>query len=207
MKHLKLFGLAVVTAMAAIGVGGAGSASATVLCKATETPCSETKLIKKNAVIHADLEGRSVSEFTTPSYIFESCTGGTLMAGITAQGGAGATVTVGTAPSSWTWSGCEAGGVSATESGEIEIHHNAGTDNGTLTAKGFGFKFATLNSECIYVPSPLTELGVLTGGASPTIEINTVLVKSKGPLTCFQDFFWRATYKITEPAPLYVGAS
>jgi hypothetical protein len=206
MKHLKLIGLAAVAAMAVIGFGGAGTASATVLCKATESPCSESNLIKNSSLIHADLEGRSVSEFTF-SYIFESCTGGTLTAGLSSQGGAASTVIVGTAPSSWTWSGCEAGGVTATESGEIEIHHNAGTDNGTLTAKGFGFKFATLNSECIYVPSSLSELGVLTGGVFPTIEINTVLVKSKGSLSCYQDFFWRATYKITSPAPLYVGAS
>jgi hypothetical protein len=206
MKYVKALGLTVVAVLALAACAGAGSASATVLCKATETPCSESNLIKTNSVIHADLEGRSVSELTI-SYIFESCTGGTLMAGITGQGGAAATVTVGTAASSWTWTGCEAGGVSATESGQIEIHHNAGTDNGTLTAKGFGFKFAALGSECVYVPSPLAELGVLTGGPAPTIEINTVLVKSKGPVSCFQDFFWRATYKITEPAPLYVGAS
>lgn len=206
MKYAKELGLALAAVMVLMACAGAGTASATVLCKATESPCSEANLIKKGSAIHADLEGRSVSEFTF-SYIFESCTGGTLMAGLNSQGGAGSTVTVGTAPSSWTWSGCEAGGVSATESGELEIHHNAGTDNGTLTGKGFGFKFATLNSECIYVPSSPGELGVVTGGASPTIEINTVLVKSKGPLTCYQDFFWRATYKITSPAPLYVGAS
>jgi hypothetical protein len=206
MKHLRLIGLAGVVAMAAIEIGGAGTASATVLCKATESPCSETNLIKKNAEFHADLEGRSVFSLTT-GYIFESCTGGTLAAGLSSQGGAAATVIVATAASSWTWTGCEAGGVSATAFGELEIHHIAGTDNGTVTAKGFGFKFTSLGSECVYVPASVGELGLVTGGASPKIHINSVFVESKENLSCIPDLVWKATYKITKPALFYVGAS
>lgn len=206
MKHLKLFGLAAVAALAAIGIGGAGAASATVLCKATESPCSESNLIKSGSEIHADLEGRSVFQLTS-GFIFESCTGGTLIAAISGQGGAAATVTVAISTSSWTWSGCEAGGVSVTQAGELEIHHIAGTDNGTVTAKGFGFKFVTLNSECTYVPASPGELGLITGGAVPKLHINSVFVESKGNLACFPSIVWKATYKITKPALFYVGAS
>jgi hypothetical protein len=206
MKHLKLAGLLLVAVMAVIGIGGAGTASATVLCKATETPCSELNVIKKGAEVHADLEGRSVFNLTL-GYIFESCTGGTLAATLSGQGGAAATVTVATAASSWTWTGCEGGGVSATQSGELEIHHIAGTDNGTLTGKGFGFKFTSLGSECIYVPASPGHLGLVTGGALPKIHINTVFIESKENLACTPDFVWKATYKITKPALFYVRAS
>jgi hypothetical protein len=204
MKYLKLVGLAAVAAMAVIGIGGAGSASATVLCKATESPCSESNLIKKGSEITADTEGRTLIEETS-GLIIESCTGGALAATISGQGGATETVTISTAPSSWTWSGCEAGGLSATESGQLELQHVAGTDYGTLTGKGFGIKLTT--PECTYVSSSGNEVGRITGGTTPKIDVNSVLVKSKGAFICPPHVIWIATYKITSPAPFYVGAS
>ncbi|HYQ77709.1 MAG TPA: hypothetical protein VEP91_01200 [Solirubrobacterales bacterium] len=207
MKYLKLVGLAAVVAMAVIGFGGAGSASATVLCKVTESPCSESNLIKKDgSLIDADLEGRSVTTLTS-GYIFESCTGGTLATSVSSPGGASATVTLATSTTSWTWSGCEAGGVTVTQSGEIEIHHIAGTDNGTVTAKGFGFKYAGLAGECFYTPASPGELGLLTGGTTPILDINSVFRESKESLACIPTIVWKATYKFTQPAPFYVGAS
>jgi hypothetical protein len=207
MKYLKLVGLAAVAAMAIIGFGGAGTASATVLCKVTESPCKESNLIKKDgALVDLDLEGRSVSSLTS-GYIFESCTGGTLATSVSNQGGAAATVILATAPSSWTWSGCEAGGVTVTQFGEIEIHHIAGTDNGTVTAKGFGFKFAGLGGECFYSPASPGHLGLLTGGTTPKLHINSVFRESKESLACFPTIVWKATYKFTQPAQFYVGAS
>jgi len=206
MKHLKLVGLAAVAAMALIGIGGGGTASATVLCKATESPCSGLNLVNKEAEIHADLEGRSVFNLTL-GYIFESCTGGTLKSHVINKGGATETVTTGTSWYEITWSGCEGGGVSATQTGELEIHHIAGTDNGTLTAKGFEFKFTSLGSECIYVPASPGHLGLVTGGAAPKIHINSVFVESKGNPSCIPDIVWKATYKFTTPSLFYVGAS
>src|SRR6476646_2462429 len=186
MKYLKLVGLAAVVAMAVIGFGGAGSASATVLCKVTESPCSESNLIKKDgSLIDADLEGRSVTTLTS-GYIFESCTGGTLDTSVSSPGGASVTVT---------------------QSGEIEIHHIAGTDNGTVTAKGFGFKYAGLAGECFYTPASPGELGLLTGGTTPILDINSVFRESKESLACIPTIVWKATYKFTQPAPFYVGAS
>lgn len=207
MKHLKLIGLAAVAAMAVIGFGGAGTASATVLCKATESPCKESNLIKKDgSLVDADLEGRSVTTLTS-GYIFESCTGGTLTTSVSNQGGAAATVILATGTTSWTWTGCEAGGVSVTQFGEIEIHHIAGTDNGTVTAKGFGFKFAGLGGECVYSPAAVGELGLLTGGTTPILHINSVFRESKESLACFPTIVWKATYKFTQPATFYIGAS
>jgi len=204
MKHLKLIGLAGVVAMAAIGIGGAGTASATVLCKATESPCGEANLIKKGAEFVADTEGRTLIEETS-GLIIESCTGGTLSTTISGQGGAIETVNIATVPSTWAWSGCEAGGLSATESGTLELQHLAGTDHGTLTGKGFGIKITT--PECTYVSASGNEVGRITGGASPKIDVHSVLVKSKGSLICPQYVIWVANYKITKPASFYVVAS
>jgi hypothetical protein len=204
MKHLKLIGLAVVAAMAVIGFAGAGSASATVLCKATETPCSEANLIKKGAEFSADTEGRTLIEETS-GLIIESCTGGSLATTISGQGGATETVIISTTTSSWTWSGCEAGGLSATESGQLELQHLTGTDHATMTGKGFGIKLT--KSGCTYVSASGNEVGRVTGGTSPVIDVHTVLTKSKGELTCPPDIVWIATYKITKPSVFYVVAS
>jgi hypothetical protein len=209
MKHLKLVGLAALAVMAAIVAGGAGTASATVLCTATETPCSESKLVKASTEIQADLAYLKRSFFSeTSNLIFESCTGNTLTTQVIKKGGAAETVTSGVTALNFTWSGCEAGGVVATETGELEIHHIAGTDNGTLTGKGFGIKF--LKTECTYAPSPTVELGQVrgpSGGLGSQIVINTVLYKSGGGLFCLPDIRWTATFDITKPTPLYVVAS
>jgi hypothetical protein len=203
MGHVKALGLALAATAAVIACVGVGSASATVFCKATESPCSGANLIGEGSEISADVEGRSVFQ-TTLGLIFESCTGGTLAGTVSAPGGATKPVIVATAPSSFTWTGCEAGGVTATASGELETNWIEGTDHGTTTGKGFGIKFTS--SGCTYVPSATAELGRVTGGVTPTIDINTVLVKSSG-LACENDIVWKVTYKITKPAPFYVRAS
>ena len=203
MRYVKALGLALAATAAVIACAGIGTASATVFCKATESPCGGSNLIAKNSEINADVEGRSVFQ-TTLGWIFESCTGGTLAGTVSAAGGATEPVIVATAPSSFTWTGCEAGGVSATESGELETNWIEGTDHGTTTGKGFGIKFTS--SGCTYVSSAIGELGRVTGGATPTIDINTVMVKSSG-LACENDIVWKVTYKITKPAPFYVRAS
>lgn len=206
MKYIKVFGLVAAAATALVAFAGVGPASATVLCKATETPCSESNLVHTSAEIDADVEPPSLFE-TTSGVIIESCAGGTLKATVTNQGGATATVTGAITSSNITWTGCEAGGLNATQSGELEIHYIEGTDNGTLTGKGFGLKLAITGSECIYSPSSKVELGVVTGGATnPKIDIHTVLFESNGNFTCLESLVWIASYRITNPNPLYVRA-
>ena len=202
MKHLKALGLIVLAAAALGAVAGIGTASATVLCTATETPCGEANLVKINTEIHADAAPppkRSLFE-RTDGVIIESCTGSTLTSQVINKGGATETVTTGITSSSITWSGCEAGGVAVTETGSFEIHHIAGTDNGTLIGKGFGIKL--LKSECTYTPGPTFDLGAVTGpseGAPARIDIATILVKSKGGILCLPHIFWTATYEVTKP--------
>jgi hypothetical protein len=204
MKWAKVLSLAFVAAAALMACDGVSTASATVFCKATESPCSGANLIGEGSELKADAEGRSVFQ-TTLGLIFESCTGGTLAGTVSAPGGATEPVIIATAPSSFTWTGCEAGGVSATESGELETTYIEGTDHGTTTGKGFGIKFT--RSGCTYVPlSAVAELGRVTGGVTPTIDINTVMTKSGG-FACENTIVWKVTYKITRPAPFYVRAS
>lgn len=207
MKHLKALGLAVIAAAALGAVAGTGSASATVLCSVTETPCSEANLVKANTEIHADATPQSLFQ-RTDLLILESCTGSTFTSQVINKGGATETVTTGITSLNITWSGCEGGGVVATETGNIEIHHIAGTDDGTLTGKGFGIEF--LKTGCTYTPGATFDLGRLTGsseGSPPLIDIATVMVKSKGGFLCLSHIIWRATYVVTKPTPLYVGAS
>jgi hypothetical protein len=217
MKHAHILGLALGIAAVLAVLAGAGAASATVLCKATETPCSEANRLAKSAEIAADLTPATSVRFEhTTGLLHVSCSGSAFAATVEKPGGASETTFISVPSSGLTWSGCTSG-VSTTSSGEWEIHYKEGTDNGTVTdnSNPFGKRFGVTIGECSFALPLGAHIGVLTGKAgkagewslAPILEIHTRLALTKGPPTCLEDVIWIATYSITKPAPLYVRAS
>ncbi|HEV2858724.1 MAG TPA: hypothetical protein VGW80_10015 [Solirubrobacterales bacterium] len=206
MKYAKMLGLALVAAAALMAFVGAGTASATKLCKnnLNTTTCSES--YGTGTVIDATLAGEKPSAIleTTGGTVLDTCTSSTVK-GKTATAGS-STETVKGPIEELTWGGCTKETKTLT-TGELEIHHIAGTDNGTLTAKDTQVTVNGLfeNESCVYGAGTGTDLGVVTGGATATITINALVKRVTGGFSCPAETRWTASYTVTAPKPLYVS--
>jgi hypothetical protein len=214
MKHLKMLGLAVMAAMALMAFTGASTASATALCKTNNTPCPIEWHYNTGTEIHATLDpGTTAILKTTGGAIENTCSESTVAATTENTGGAEETVKAEvivrhTAPvtTDLTFGGCT-NTTDVLEGGTLEIHHIAGTMNGTLTAKGFKVTILLAGVTCIYTAGAGIDLGTLTGGTMATMDVNAVVNKSEGSFLCPATAIWEAKYTVTKPEPLYVSES
>ena len=208
MKHLKLVGLAVVAAMAVIGVGG-GTASATVLCTSSLSPCPpESKITTTfDSAILADIRtGTSMELRDTNGQIFSTCTGGTLTLKVSKAGSATETPVL-SSTGGEAWKGC---GITPLAAGSFEVHQIAGTQKGTVTATGFEVTFGSGLGDCTYTSGTAQDMGLLTPSGlaeMAVLDVSMVLTWKAGGFCAGQDFRWLAEMMITQPKPLYVSAS
>jgi hypothetical protein len=204
MKYLKMFGLAAMAATALMAFVGAGTASATVLCKnnLNTEKCSEpypagTK-IEATSIGTAKLD----TSFKTIECNKVSGSGKLLQAGSSTTTPVGGEGTV-------TFSECNCE-VKVLKTGTGEIHHIAGTDNGTLTSTGAEATvscstiFGTVH--CIYA-SNNTDAGTLTGGNPAKEKVTMEVPRLPTSGLCSEQATVTAEYEVTSPKPLYVAAS
>jgi hypothetical protein len=196
MKQLKLLGLVGLAVIPILLFAGAGTSSATVLCKTTATPCESS--YEKEATINASLSGTAVLT-NTEGVIMDSCSSGSAEVVVTSAGGealqAAGKVT------SLTWGGCSTT-THTIEKGNLSIQHIAGTDNGTVVGTGFNIAVTYKGLSCHYGLGGGVDLGVLRGRENPILEIAAVVSKVEGSVECPADAFWYANYKLSEP--LYI---
>lgn len=75
MKYLKIVGLAAIASMTLIMVTSGSSASATVLCMTTATPCGESWSYWPGSEVHASLDaGNSPTFRETGGALLAECT-------------------------------------------------------------------------------------------------------------------------------------
>lgn len=214
-----MLGLAAVAAMAVIAFIGAGSASATVLCKVTPTPntteakCPAASTYGPGTVI----EATSTNPTLTAEPVGVTCTHSIVKGETTTTGGASSTV-LGTM-TTFDFTGCKeklfntsCTVKSVNTSYLMELHWTSGSHNGTLTAKNHGFgepgasvscPFVGLN--CVFGAEPTVNV---TGGNPATVTATEVplTIKAEGGFTeCPEEAFWDATYTVLAPKPLWVG--
>ena len=201
MKYVKMLGLAAVAAMALMAFVGAGSASATVLCKTTTTPCGGGHLAKGTPITahstHVELR-------STGGLFQSTCKKSTVSGPTTTTGSSTETVKGSVAKADLTWGECSEP-VETIEGGTLEIHHIAGTHNGTLTASGFKVKVTIGGIACYYGAGAATDLGIVTGEPSPTLHINAVVNELTPSFFCPDDAVWTGGYVST--TPFYVTPS
>ncbi|MGN6276238.1 MAG: hypothetical protein ACTHNP_09970 [Solirubrobacterales bacterium] len=186
---------AAVAAAALMAVGGASSASATVLCKTTSCGSLATSL-EWSLTGTAKLESGGIT--------LDTCTGGTMSGSIEEQG---ATVTARgkVAREHLTWTGCT-NTTDTLKGGELEVHAISNTDNGTVTATGFEVTIATGIGSCVYgFGTEHKDLGTLEGGTEPKLVIDKEIPLISGP--CSSTAVWNATYLVTNPKPLFVTSA
>jgi hypothetical protein len=78
---------------------------------------------------------------------------------------------------------------------------------GILGAISVEVKITVFGTSCYYGTGAGTTLGTLVGGAPATLKVNTV-VNEQEPQSflCLNDARWEATFTVTSPSSLYVGA-
>jgi hypothetical protein len=201
MKYLKASGLAAIAAMALTAFLGASSASATVLCTTTTTPCG-TGWHVDEIVLSAT---GSTSTHSTGGALEATCTGSSMTGTKTRTGSATTTPAWVFATAGLTWSGCNQT-TDTLEGGEIEIHQIAGTHNGTVTEKGKKVTVVIAGVSCTFGAGGGTHIGVLTGGSPAILHVNAITLKVAGSFLCPADTVWEATYQITNHTAAYVVA-
>jgi hypothetical protein len=201
MKYLKMLGLVAIAAAALMAIAGAGTASATVLCRTTSTPCAAGQKWETNTQVHFTLKPGTTSEWkTTGGSLENTCTEGTIKGSISSAGSETSTVKISVSKSEWTWGGCTQA-QNTLAGGELEVHAIAGSDNGEVRATGFNFTTTIAGVSCNYNFPESTKLGTLTssGSGGATIDINTVLTKSGGGFLCVPSLQWIEQFTQTEP--------
>lgn len=196
MKYLKTLGLAVIAAAALTVLVGSVNAQATVLCTSTATPCTSPFFAGSRIPFALST---SVTWSTTEGETFETCTKSSLELEVT-QTGSATTTTAGTIRL-LTWGTCTLPPVPKliTLGGGFEIHHIAGTDNGTITATSeISVTMQYILFGCRYGATKGTDLGVFTGGNPATVEINAVTERLIGSeLTCPETIQWSSSYAVS----------
>jgi hypothetical protein len=198
MKYLKVLGFAAAAAAALMASAGVGTASATVLCKVTETPCSTANEWPAGTFASGSLaSGSSAGFYTTGGALEETCSGATIGGELGSAGGPTETVKGSGGPKNVVWSGCTHT-MDTIEGGEIEVHHIAGTDNGTVTGKGFRTT-VNIGISCVYTYGTGIDVGAVTGGESPTLHVNAIINKAEGSFLCPSTAVVKAEGVLTEP--------
>ena len=203
MKYLKMLGLAAVAAMALTAFLGAGSASATVLCTTTSTPCGTGWHVDS---IAASAEG-TVSLHSTGGGLEASCTVASSTTEKSATGSATTTPVGILKKENLKWGPVGEGCSNTTDTvsgGELEIHWISGTDNGTVTAKGASVTVVLAGVSCTFGVGNGKSIGDPTGGAPAIMHVNVVVEKTAGSFLCPSDSQWTGTYKITNHSAVYV---
>ena len=200
MKYLKMLGLAAVAAAALMAFVGASTASATVLCSTTTTPCNST--LPLGTRIGFESESSSiVKETGANGSTLDTCERSIVTGELTSVGGASSNPRGPITTFDWekcTWT------TTTIALGKLEVTGPlTGTSNGTVKSDA-EVKWTTsipLFGSCVYGFIAGVSLGTLTEGNPATIDINAVITRLSGSaFACPQTANWSATYVAFEPA-------
>jgi hypothetical protein len=226
VKLIKMLGLAMVAALAAMALLGAANASATQLCKVKESPCSAPNEYGNGTVIKTELNGveaELVGNF--PVKCQNSTSEGETTGNVNGQ-------VIGKL-TKVSFTNCHLFGGTCTVTSEgagfnqppYLAHVNQGgvVGNGTLwigpglvSHEQPGAKIVCGTTECVFkakekqgtTGEEAEEKWVkfeVTGGAPATATTTAKLKKTVGGnVACGTEAEWKATYKVTAPNPLWV---
>jgi hypothetical protein len=220
MKYLKMLGLTVAAAAVVMAFAGAGTASATVLCKTNTTPCAAGQMYEVGQEFHAVNEGNFLFKAGFAEVV---CEGSTAKGSITATGSSTSTVEVGLDETTLVVEGQNqkvglqfskcAGTFTVENAGKLVIHYKEKMD-GTVTTEGTKLKIVQAGVTCFYgsKEAGAKDIGTLTSslatGATPTLDVSAELVKEAGSsFLCASPAHWEGSYKVDIPDGAYVAES
>jgi hypothetical protein len=205
MKYLKTLGLVAVAAMAFMALAGSSTASATILCKTSASPCPEGWDYPAGTELHARIPKPAfIDEIVHEGEISDECPQQTI-GGKTKNTG-GATETVSLPIEQLSWAECPRA-YTFLKRGSLEIHY-ASEANSTVTLKESEYTMIFVGFDCVYGSGSGVHFGTLTGGSEPTIHVVATIPRTAGNiLACPPEIRWTADFEITTPTPLHVAAS
>jgi hypothetical protein len=217
VKYVKILGLAAIAAMALTALLGAGSASATVLCKQTPSgspaACPTAQTYNAGQVVL----GEATDPVLTNGLEDVTCSRSNTEAEIKQTGSATTTV-VGTVKA-LTFSECETVNTHTPCNVSVEnlpylaeVHWSSGTHDGTFTGKSDGNGNPGAKVTCLGVivckfSTPEAVLAV-NGGNPASLVANEVELGPNGGFLgalCPEEAFWDATYTATNPTAIWVA--
>ena len=204
MRLIKMLGLAMVAAIAAMAFIGAGTASATVLCEVeAEETCPEESVYPAGTAIEAELEEETKSVLESEAVTIE-CQESTLVGETTSKGG-GEGVPVEGEFTEVTWAECTSGLGKCTVKA-LELPWNWEL-NWTEKSDGQLFVFPFKKTfTCGFITCEFgAELEIkFKGGNNPSISATvSILVKISG-FFCSAEAKWSAQFSVTIPKPVFV---
>jgi hypothetical protein len=201
MKYVKILGLAAVAAAALMAFVGAGTASATVLCSVTQTPCGAANIWPVGTVIDLSSEGTTKHKETGASgETLDTCKSSTIKGSTLNTGGSGVPVSISISTLDWnecTWT------TTTIENGGLSVEGPlTGTSHGTVKVNA---RFRVTISipffgSCVYGAEAGTSIGTITEGKPATFDGNAIFRRLSGSsITCPETSNWSGSFTVTEP--------
>jgi hypothetical protein len=201
MNYLKMLGLAAIAAMGLMAFLGAGSASATVICKTNADPCPSAWMVNSGEELSATLEGTAALE-STGGETLDTCTGGSVSGPTEQTGSATETVSIKSSITQVAWSGCTAT-TDTVSGGTTEFHKINGVNAFTVTVRETKVTVNIFGVSCVYgFESTYKDIGKFIPAEPPKkarMEISTIVPKTSGGFLCPSETRWTATYVATSP--------
>ncbi|MGN6276147.1 MAG: hypothetical protein ACTHNP_09515 [Solirubrobacterales bacterium] len=203
MKSLKMLGLAAIAALGLMAFVGAGTASATVICKTNLNPCPAEWMVSTGTNIVSSLATSATLETSgsTPETL-DTCTGGSVSGPTEQTGSSTETVSIKVPKENITWSGCTRT-TDTVSGGTLEFHYE-GSGKLTVTVKEIQVTVNIGGVSCTYgYGSEYKDLATIDPPEGTrthaTITINTLVPKTEGSFACPKEPRWTASYEVTEP--------
>lgn len=216
MKHLKMFGLAAVAAMALMALVGTGTASAAggVLCKGIAEPCKESEQWLFAAHMTFPLKAGTQTRLTTTGgSALQECGESEITGKVLSAGSKTVNANVEVKKEWLTWGKCAKPMATAT-GGVLEFEYRKEPETkGTVFAKNFVFTAEVGGVHCYYKsgttpidigkysPGAEGKDGILAVSVTTTKE-NSVAHPSSA--FCFENVVWEGEYTLSGNTPLYI---
>jgi hypothetical protein len=197
MKYMKTLGLAAVAAAALMALVGSSTASATVLCSTTTTPCNS--VVPNHTKIGFEAEGSILLKQTVAEggETFDTCKKSKLTGELSSASNPTGPITT------LDWEECTFT-TTTVELGKLEVTGPlVGTSIGTVVADAeikVTISIPAFGS-CVYHVAANTSVGTLTEGNPATFDASAVLHKTSGSnITCPTTINWFGSYTMNEPS-------
>jgi hypothetical protein len=204
MNYLKRIVAVATTALAALALLGANTASATELYKNTAPSPNDTLGVNTNLQMTLQAGSSLVlwDTFSMP-YVVATCTGSELQ-GKTSTAGSESSHPFGTL-ATVSFTGC-IDALTIIQKGTFQVQHIAGTTNATLVVNGlkFSYKNTFLGFECSVAMNG--SFGTLTGATSATGHATLDVFANLEPTSCGLPARFTGTFIVTSPTGLVFEA-
>lgn len=203
MRFTKMMGVCVIAALATMAMVGAGTASATTLCKKSEDPCGAANQYPSGTKIGMELASGSKFVFSANETPVLECSKSTLEAKNTAASGSPLPFQVTGLTLGLCFGACTTFGPAALP-WESSVE-GAGSGKATLNVNNLTFKLSncSLGLKCAFAGNVEAEM---SGNPLQTAFKNAPLTRTEGlPAFCGEKATLSATYVATSPSPLFIA--